>query len=191
MAKWVYISRYEAGDGETETARDYNNSSDENLLVSQKGAFVYNYIDWETAKNLSSGMYGSNDDHVTSQLITGAGWDRTLNWLIETGMDEEKVLYDSRSWGNYSNSTGNALTNSGSSNMNYKTGRSEYWKANNIYDLAGNTWEWTQETSGTNSIHRGGNFGDNGGAIPSSFRTDLDPADENDGLSFRTQLYIK
>lgn len=25
------------------------------------------------------------------------------------------------------------------------TGYSEYWKANNIYDLSGNVWEYTQE----------------------------------------------
>ena len=43
--------------------------------------------------------------------------------------------------------------------MNYTTGRSEYWKANNIYDLAGNTFEWTQEQVGTNSVYRGGDYG--------------------------------
>ena len=47
--------------------------------------------------------------------------------------------------------------------MNYTTGRSEYWKANNIYDLAGNTWEWTQELSaGMHGNGRGGSYQEDG-----------------------------
>ena len=184
-----YIARFEAGDGTTDEART-SSSLDTNTLVSQKGEYIYNYVDWETAKTLSIGMYSASS-YVTSQVITGAGWDRTLNWLIETGMEEEKVLCDSRSWGNYANSTGNALTNSGSSNMNFTTGRSEYWKANNIYDLAGNTWEWTQETSGTGSIYRGGVFNYYGGFYPASNRLFEAPALQLNDISFRTQLCIK
>ena len=146
-----YIARYEAG-------------SPGNTPVSKKGEYVYNYVDWETSRTLATGLESSNTA-VTSQLITGAGWDRTLNWIIETGSKtENEVIADSRNWGNYSNSIGNAAENSGGSNMNYTTGRSEYWKANNIYDLAGNTDEWTQEwiqeKYDTCSTVRGGNFCD-------------------------------
>lgn len=192
-----YIARYEAGDGTTESART-SSSSDTNTLVSKKGAFVYNNIACEDssqagdAKRLANGMY-STSTSVTSQLITGAGWDRTLNWIIETdnNLGENEVILDSRSWGNYSNSTGNALENSGSSKMNYTTGRSEYWKANNIYDLAGNTWEWTQEKQGTGSVARGGVFSYSGDNYPASYRTYLNATHQGDSYSFRTQLYIK
>ena len=192
-----YIARYEAGDGTTESART-SSSSDTNTLVSKKGAFVYNYIACEDssqtgdAKRLASGIYSSSTS-VTSQLITAAGWDRTLNWIIEinNNLGENEVILDSRSWGNYSNSTGNALTNSGSSNMNYTTGRNEYWKANNIYDLAGNTREWTQEKRGTDSVARGGYFFSNGDDYPASNRTDDGATDQSFNFSFRPQLYIK
>ena len=158
---------------------------------------MYNYIACEDssqagdAKRLANGMY-STSTSVTSQLITAAGLDRTLNWLIETdnNLGENEVILDSRSWGNYSNSTGNALTNSGSSNMNYTTGRSKYWKANNIYDLAGNTWEWTQEKNGTISVNRGGSFIRNGDYYPASYRNGR-ATDQYHDTSFRTQLYIK
>ena len=189
-----YIARFEAGDGTTSSARD-TSTSDSDVLVSRKGAYVYNYVNVDTAKTLSTGLKTSDSSSVTSQLITGAGWDRTLNWLIETkaqnGLDESKVILDSTSWGNYSNSTGNAAINSGSSNMNYTTGRSEYWKANNIYDLAGNTYEWTQETQGTISIIRGGVFYDSGDSRPASVRSGGDSTGQNYNISFRPQLYIK
>ena len=48
------------------------------------------------------------------------------------------------------------------------TGASDDFKVYNIYDMAGNMWEWTTET-GTNSknttaaVHRGGCFDDNSG----------------------------
>ena len=136
-------------------------------------------------------MYSGNGA-ITSQLITGAGWDRALNWIIETGgKTEEEVLFDSRSWGNYDNSTGNAAENSGPENMNFTTGRSEYWKTNNIYDLAGNTWEWTQETyQSTDSVYRGGGYFSDGDINPAGFRYYNSPGNQYYVSSFRTQLYI-
>ncbi len=185
-----YIGRYEAGDGTT-TSKRTSSTSDTNTLVSKKGAYVYNWISNDSAKSLSGGMYSGNIA-VTSQLITGAGWDRALNWIIETReKTEEEVLIDSRSWGNYSNSTGNAATNAGSENMNYTTGRSEYWKSNNIYDLAGNTWEWTQETyQSTDSVLRGGDCDNGGDLSPAGGRHSNSPDYQYYDFSFRTQLYI-
>ena len=185
-----YIGRYEAGDGTTTSPRGPS-TLDTNTLVSKKGAYVYNNISVDSAKSLSSGMYSENGA-VTSQLITGAGWDRALNWIIETGgKTEEEVLLDSRSWGNYDNSTGNAAINSGQTNISWTTGRSEYWKANNIYDLAGNTWEWTQETyQSTNSVYRGGSYVYDGDDGPAGFRYYGSPDRQSIFDSFRTQLYI-
>lgn len=186
-----YIGRYEAGDGTTSSSRT-SSTSDSNTLVSKKGAYVYNWVDWETSRTLASTLTTSN---VTGQLITGAGWDRALNWIIETGgKTENEVICDSRSWGNYYKSTGNAAENSGSSNMNYTTGRSEYWKANNIYDMAGNTWEWTQEQydEGSVSVYRGGFFFTiSGGAACIRYSLSYSPTNQINYISFRPQLYIK
>ena len=51
-------------------------------------------------------------------------------------------------------------------------GINEYWKANNIYDLAGNAREWTQEKyfTGTNRATRGGGYSDNADSGPESSR---------------------
>ena len=75
--------------------------------------------------------------------------------------------------------------------MNYTTGRSEYWKANNIYDLAGNTFEWTQETyQSTDSVYRGGSYNDEGDGCPAGGRGYSSPDNQDDYGSIRTQLYI-
>ena len=59
----------------------------------------------------------------------------------------------------------------------------------NIYDLAGNCWEWTMEAGGTgNRVGRRG-FCDN--ASPVSGRGNLVPTDYYDRVSFRPTLYIK
>lgn len=91
-----YIARYEAGDGTTSSART-SSTADTNTLVSQKGAYVYNYVDVETSKTLATGL-SNGSTSVTTQLITAAGWDRALNWIIETGnKTENEVIIDNRS----------------------------------------------------------------------------------------------
>ena len=68
-----------------------------------------------------------------------------LNWLVETGAKEQDEVYsNSSSWGNYEDSTGAAATDSGSKQT---SGKNEAWQANNIYDLAGNYYDWTQESN--------------------------------------------
>ena len=189
-----YIGRFEAGAGDATTPRRWP-GTDTNTLVTKKGVYIYNLVSSNRAKSLASEMYNENDA-VTSQLITGSGWVRTLNWLVETGnKTEEEVFVNSMNWGNYNKSTGNAAINSGESNMNFTTGRSEYWKANNIYDLAGNMWEWTQETLLGNYMDRGGGYDSLGEVNPASThyygRQDPPGPDwEDDNDSFRVELYI-
>ena len=132
-------------------------------------------------------------DKVETRMIWGCQWDVTMNWLISSGAKtSNEVNKDSSSWGNYKDSTGDAkviVTESGTETNKYGTkqniGYSEYWKANNIYDLAGNCWEWTQEASNTNGrANRGGNCNNNGSSTPASSRNYDSPANVN-GSSLR------
>ena len=182
-----YIARYEAGDGDANGTPRSDSSSNSNTVVSKKGAIVYNYISQPDSIARAESMYAGK-----SKLISGAGWDRTLNWLIETkAKTENEVFVNSSSWGNYDDSTGNAKTNSGYGNMNYTTGRNEAWKANNIYDLAGNVRDWTTEANSSDlRVDRGGDYYGLGSGSPASFRS-YDVSDVSfDGFGFRPALYL-
>ena len=99
-------------------------------------------------------------DKVESKMIWGLQWDLACDFISKKG--DQKSITDSKEWGNYPDSTGNAAVMEGTTKKygnKQVTGYSEYWKANNIYDLAGNCWEFTQEAYNTDSRScRGGNF---------------------------------
>ena len=124
-------------------------------------------------------------DKVKTQMIWGCQWDVTMNWLISSGAKtSDEVNKDSSSWGNYSDSKENAKVTvteeDGTTTNKYgrkqNTGYSEYWKANNIYDLAGNCFEWTQEADSTDDrANRGGYYDNNGSGYPGSNRSSRFP----------------
>ncbi len=189
-----YIARFEAGDGDVTSARI--SSTTAHKVVSKKGAYVYNWVSWGVSMKsvgttgavyLSRNMYKGNK-YVVSTLCYGVQWDAVMNFVNDTNHN----IANSRSWGNYNNSTDNAKTNSGESNMNYTTGRSEAWKAKNIYDLAGNLWEWTMEAySSNNRVIRGGCYYASGKAAPASGNSKNKPSTVSEGYTFRPALYIK
>ena len=128
---------------------------------------------------------------VEARMIWGCQWDVTMNWLISSGAKtSDEVNKDSSTWGNYKNyNTANNYTegtagyekNAGSPQ---NTGSSENWKANNIYDLAGNVWECTQEAGYADSrVSRGGSYNYNGSNVPASSRGYSSPECSDNGDS--------
>ena len=114
-------------------------------------------------------------------MIWGLQWDATCNWLAGSGFD----ITDSSKWGNYSN---NDATGHGTKQ---NTGYSENWKANNIYDFAGNCWEFTQEAGSTDSrASRGGNYGYYGSSNPASDRINDGPTFTDSSYGSRPTLYL-
>ena len=140
-------------------------------------------------------------DKVETRMIWGCQWDVTMNWLISSGAKtSNEVNKDSSSWGNYKDSTENAKVTvteeNGTTTNKYgrkqNTGYSEYWKANNIYDLAGNCSEWTQEANITSyRAFRGGSYGSVGSVYPASFRNHNYPYASGDGLRFSSRFNNK
>ena len=100
---------------------------------------------WYYLKKACTNIVSSS--YAQSTMVYGNQWDEIMSWLVSSGgKTSSEVNTNSSSWGNYSNSTGAAATNSGSKQT---SGKNEAWKANNIYDLAGNCREWTQEANDT------------------------------------------
>ena len=137
---------------------------------------------------------------VEARMIWGCQWDATMNWLISSGAKtSDEVNKDSSTWGNYNNY--NAANNYTEGTAGYEknagspqnTGSSENWKANNIYDLAGNVWEWTQEAGGTSRrAGRGGCYNLHGSGYPASNRANNSPVSSDfDNIRFSSHFNNK
>ena len=116
-----------------------------------------------------------NNSEVKSTMIYGCQWDETMSWLSKNGYNTDT---DSRSWGNYS---GNPID----------TGSNLTYESNEIFDLAGNYWEWTQEASSSGSrSNRGGYFYLSGSDYPASSRGNYVASYDHGVVSARVTLYI-
>ena len=152
----------------------------------QKDGTVITDQNWYNLKKACSNVVVEGEEYgAQSTMIYGNQWDEVCSWLKTKGYDTDS---NSASWGNYSNSTGAATTNKG---FKQTAGKNEAWQANNIYDLAGNCREWTQEAYGTgNRVSRGGTYYDSGSSYPVSDRDYGDPGYSDTSTSSRPALYV-
>ena len=160
---------------------------------------------------LSKHMYDNKNIGATSTLCYGVQWDATMNFVSSTN-----DISDSTSWGNYMNNAwsidrqivrfanstnaqgGNwemissKPTKTNSEGILLTTGASDSFKAKNIFDLAGNVFEWTMEAnSSSNRITRGGCYdGGYGSDFPASFRNNNGPTNNYIYFGFRPVLYL-
>ena len=121
-------------------------------------------------------------DKVETRMIWGCQWDVTMNWLISSGAKtSDEVNKDSSSWGIYCGTSvkaddGTTEIKASGRYQKLNTGKTTFTMANNIYDLAGNCSEWTQEASGAGSrASRGGGYTGDGSSSPASVRGDNNP----------------
>jgi formylglycine-generating enzyme required for sulfatase activity len=136
------------------------------------------------AENMA-GSYGYDTTKIGTNLTTGAEWDTVMKWV----QNSSKNITNSTTWGNYNNSTTPA--NIFGFSALQVSGYSDVWKAKNIYDLAGNMWELTNEKYSANFVMRGGPFNNTGSTYSSAYRTSTGATSTLVNLGFRVALYIK
>ncbi len=232
---------YANSDGASYKRNTEKNADNSYIPVSKKGVQAWNYIDQTHAKNAAERMIRNNG--VQSYLIDSHAWDTTCR-IIKKYDKTKNLLDSTEWGNYYNNKTTKyenlntlyalhtydtgwhfAETYSkgqvpkgpkgvGTNRLELSTGASDDFKAYNIYDLAGNMWEWTTENGNNaggnkptesmpglqitdvagakNGVIRGGSFGDNGGGDP-VVRSGGDPTTSNcfGHLGFRVVLYLQ
>ncbi len=201
------------------------------LPVSKKNTPSWNYISQTNSKTVSENMYGESKT-IKSYLIDGTAWDTITQWVSDSTKKSVtdstawgnyynanytlKGLYARHQGRTAKDNVWRWFPAYVYNNGSYTKG-SEYTEvatgvtvegdptrnsACNIYDMAGNMWEWTTETGKHDSkatdatnyaVLRGGGFNYDGGSAPVSRRDgDLRVDDSYDlDIGFRVVLYIQ
>ena len=201
MLKSVYtnggfwIGRYEAGTG---TARQQGDSASGIIPLSKIDQYPINWVTCSEAQTIASSV--PNKGEYTSSLMFGIQWDLVLRHLSNKGVETNLITGNSETWGNYKleyslNQTTahgykgilsttdystltwseieSEYTHNGTDYIALSTGATERNMKKNIYDLAGNMFEWTLEKtsySGYPCVIRGGSFNVSGSNNPVSYR---------------------
>lgn len=215
-----YIARYEAGFEEEDLKEIYSlndeydfiqvndkNNTVQYIPISKVNSQVWNFIEYEKAKEISKQMYQT--EQVRSGLMTGRQFDTIMRWAEVTGYS----LDNTTTWGNFLDTTGINYTGRYASYLRKKsedwkikdygikenenmiftgTGGVKEAKMNEIYDIVGNLFEFTTDLyKGKVAMVRGGSAGYSGSnteehpAIGYSFGDALHYI-----IGFRVVLYI-
>ena len=202
-------------------------------IVEKANSIPYYHSDYYTAVEMTRRMYKNDTDrnkYVTSGLVTGTQWDMICKYLQDGGVDvtaSDWGNYDNVSLGGtteetklrgyYTNVTSgetdgfksvsnlsNGKTDSSiGTQVILTTGSTEQVKKKNLYDIAGNLWEWTQESSYIKGVDynlddtlnsyiiRGGSFNHENVNRPACYRGSAYATVDTANNGFRTVLYIK
>ena len=140
-------------------------------LTEVKSDSVWNNITQPNATTHARNMYDEQQT-FTSDLMNSYAWDTAITF-IQKCTDKTKYAYK--------NNLNTSLSQTGTTNDN----------PCNIFDMAGNVWEWTTETSddsGCPCVSRGGDYGYSNGYT--SIRYDSNTYNIYDTVGFRLLLYL-
>ena len=212
-----YVGRYEAGIAENRTSNTEKNSDEKYTIegmptpVTKADAYPYTYVTRTQAQNLASKV---NAGTKTSSLMFGVQWDLVLAFMSKDTAkitSTDVLTKNSTTIGNYNDnlwtiknanaqylSSGkfvqcpNPFKKESSSAKLLTTGADSSFSVQNIYDIAGNVWEWTLEKTSYTSCPcacRGGSFGSAGSSIPASYRSNDSTDLSGSSVGFRVSLF--
>ena len=198
-----YVGRYETGDLTAQVPRDITRNADS--IGVRKYLNVYNYVPFKLstinkreiigAQELAI-KFGEQNEYKTvkTSVMYGVQWDSMLRFIVS----EQNNVNDSTKWGNYTvselnytDSLGNKYLKKSGEVYLIKTGSSEETKAKNIYDVAGNAYEWTMENAGNDvNVVRGGAYRITIGQLAAA-RYAYNDNTANSDIGFRISFYVK
>ena len=198
--KGFYIGRYEAGDKEstgTTKATFRTSSSDTSNSVTIKADQVpYNYVTRTQAISLAEGFKTQQGYKAKTKLVSSYAWDTTIAFIEKTVNN----YGSSSSQGNYYNTSVNykdirdeskpEKTKAENSSLLVATGQTT--PVCNIYDMGGNVYEWTTESSSFPKNpygRRGGRYSKNFALSPAGYRY-YGSDNASDGIGFRLTLFM-
>ena len=187
---YTYVTRTQAQNLASNVNSGTKTSS---LMFGVQWDLVLAFMSKDTAKITST------DDLTTNSTAIGNYRDSVFQ-LSQTGKYATMSDYNlSSTWNPSTTSTTNFVDSSRnkiaqSSNGNgilVTTGTSEKNKVMNIYDVAGNVWEWTLEKTSKNDpcASRGGGFSNTGTNYPTACRCDVGIDYSNNRIGFRVSLF--
>jgi formylglycine-generating enzyme required for sulfatase activity len=200
-----YIGRYEVG---TETAR-LSGSNALTTPIIQRDKYPYNYVTCNQAQTLAKQL---STGGKRASLMFGIQWDLVLKFIEVKGAKiQAELKTDSSSWGNYNNVSfdierGSYSTDYGKayievegsytkielSHVLFTTGATDRNSALDIYDLAGNLWEWTLEYSTSTStpcVARGAGYSYDGFGYQVSYRNGDGTSNAYNDVGLRSALW--
>ena len=214
-----YVGRYEAG---IDTTTGTNRTSIESQVdgkypvpttapVTKADAYPYTYVTRTQAQNLASNV---NSGTKISSLMFGVQWDLVLAFMHNKGNIADSTLTsNSTTIGNYKNNLWtiknanakystdygrtftacpNPFKKDADSKILLTTGADSSFSVQNIYDIAGNVYEWTLEKTDRGSLpcaQRGGDFYDTGSGSPAAKRNNFYTFSTDYSIGFRVTLW--
>ena len=172
-------------------SKDYGNCNNNTTQLTEDVLYAQHV--WATARTGGTSGWVIANKYKTGKPKLGA------ENLTDTEGSTKYNSADYTNCVNYNTSTHNLYKR-----IELSTGAVEQFKLKNIYDMAGNIWEWTTETghhsttdtnatTGTKyAVRRGGGFADSGTNCPISERPGCNAATTTDiSFGFRVVLYVQ
>ena len=187
---YTYVTRTQAQNLASKVNAGTKTSS---LMFGVQWDLVLAFMSKDTAKITSTDVLTKDSTTIgnyynsTFQLSQTGKYATYSNWKLSPTWNPSTTATTS-----FVDSSRNKLVQPGTDGILVTTGTSEKNKVMNIYDIAGNVWEWTLEnTSYTDNpcARRGGRYIGTGSNSPASSRDNVITTDRGTTIGFRVSLW--